>query len=85
MRKELADRMKQTDALIKEASTFLRINGLDYDLNEWMTVKSYCEKFEIENTQTVSNWISRGIVPPENVKEIKELNDLKLIRAIPYR
>lgn len=85
MRKELADRMKQTDALIKEASAFLRINGLDYDLNEWMTVKSYCEKFEIENTQTVSNWISRGVVPPENVREIKELNDLKLIRAVPYR
>ncbi len=85
MREELAKRMKQTDALIEEAKVFLRINGVIYDLEEWMTVKSYCEKFEIDNTQTVSNWINRGIVPPENVRTVKELNDLKLIKAVPYK
>lgn len=85
MRKELANRMKETNALIDEVSSFLKINEIDYDLNEWMTVKSYCEKFKIENTQTVSNWIKRGVVPSENVLEIKELNGIKLIKGVDYK
>jgi hypothetical protein len=85
MREELKNRMKQTDALLNEVKDFIRLGGLDYDLEEWVTIKSYCEKFEIDNTQVISNWIKRGIVPPENVKEIEELNGLKLIKAVPYK
>ncbi len=85
MRKEFEDRMKKTDALIQEAKDLIRLNGLDYELDEWVTIKTYCEKFGIENTQTVNNWIIRGIVPPQNVTTVKELNGLKLIKAVAYK
>lgn len=32
----------------------------------------------------VSNWIKRGIIPPENILEFPELNDIRLIKAVPY-
>lgn len=31
----------------------------------------------------VSNWIRWGIIPPENILHIPELNDLRLIKAVP--
>ncbi len=42
-------------------------------------------RFGINNTSKISNWISRGVIPPENVLELPELNGIRLIKAIPYR
>lgn len=81
---ELQRLLKATEETVIEARDFLQKNGVSYNLGEWFTVKRYCEKFGITNTQTVSNWIRRGIIPPENVVVLHELNDLKLIKAVTY-
>lgn len=70
MEKELDDGKKKPDALIQEVKDFIRLNGLDYDLDEWLTTKASCEKFGIENTQTVNNWIIRGIISSQNVTTV---------------
>ncbi|WP_439584732.1 hypothetical protein [Dyadobacter bucti] len=58
--------------------------GKPYPTDEWLTVKEYCKRFKITNTQTVSNWISRGIIPAENVLIVEEYNNIRLIKALPY-
>lgn len=84
-KQERKDLLSRADETIREARQILDQNGVTYNLGEWLTVKRYCEKFGIANTQTVTNWIARGIVPPENVVVLTELNDLRLIKAIEYR
>ncbi len=32
----------------------------------------------------VNNWTKRGVVPAENVISVGRLNNLKLIKAVPY-
>jgi len=53
-------------------------------MNEWVTITEYCNRFGIANTQTVTYWIQRGIIPKENVVTIEEYNNIRLIKAIPY-
>jgi hypothetical protein len=84
-KKELQALLQETDALIEEGKRYLELNGTKYPLGEWITLKEYARRFHLESTNVVSNWISRGIVPPQNVITIPELNDLKLIKAISYR
>ncbi len=56
-----------------------------YDLGEWVTLKEYVLRHEgITSTNIVSNWISRGVVPPDCVVELPDLNSLKLIRDQVY-
>lgn len=68
-----------------EAIALLTAQGETIDLAEWVTIKEYTRRFELGSTNVVSNWILRGIIPPENVRTIKELNDIRLIKAIPYK
>ncbi len=70
---------------LNEAVRFLHNNGVDYSLSEWLTIKKYCERFGIKDTNVVSNWIKRGVIPSENIQVIEELNGLKLIKAISYK
>jgi hypothetical protein len=71
--------------LRQEAEVFLQAQGVKYQLDDWLTIKRYCEKFNIKDIQIVTNWINRGVVPPENIKVFDELNGLKLIKAVPYK
>lgn len=68
-----------------EVEDYLKVNGVEYHLHDWLTIKKYCERFQIEDTHIVTNWIRRGVIPAENVREIEELNGLRLIKAVPYR
>ncbi len=77
--------IKRIGKLIDEVNDFLVLNGETLPLDEWLTTKKYCELFGIPNTETVTNWIRRGIIPPENVKEVEGFNGLRLIKAIPYK
>ncbi|MFD2523091.1 hypothetical protein [Emticicia soli] len=77
--------LKEGRDLINQVKDFLMLKGEAVILDEWLTVKRYCERFGIKDTQVVTNWIKRGIIPPENVKEVEELNGLRLIKAVPYR
>ena len=88
---EIAEKMdvnkvlERSGVLAQEAKSLLDEMGVEYKLDEWLTIKRYCERFDIKDTQLVTNWIRRGVIPPENVKEIEALNGLKLIKAVPYR
>lgn len=77
--------IEDTDQMIKEAQAYLISQGQVVDLTDWVTIKEYCRRFNIKNTETVTNWISRGIVPAENIRIIEEFNNTRLIKAIPYR
>lgn len=78
----------ELEQLIRESESALRnylvIKGRPYPTDEWLTVKEYCKRFEISNTQTVTNWIKRGIIPAENVVTVEEYNNIRLVKAIPY-
>jgi hypothetical protein len=78
----------ELEQLLRESEEALRnylvINGRPYPTDEWVTIKEYCKRFEITNTQTVTNWIKRGIIPAENVVTVEEYNNIRLIKAIPY-
>jgi uncharacterized protein YutE (UPF0331/DUF86 family) len=69
----------------KEAEELLVMNGESIDLSEWITAKEYADKFELGSTNVVTNWIRRGVIPPENVKVVKRLNGLRLIKAVLNR
>lgn len=70
---------------LEEAQNYLSKNGVKYELHDWITIAEYCKRFDIPNTQTVSNWIKRGIIPKENMVVIEEYNNIRLIKAIPYQ
>ncbi len=76
--------MADTDALIVKAVKFMEINGIRYDLGEWVTIAEYTKRFGVKSTNVVTNWIRRGIIPAENVISVPELNDIRLIKAVPY-
>ncbi|NIJ55043.1 hypothetical protein [Dyadobacter arcticus] len=73
------------DVAIKEATAYLISQGEVVDLSDWVTIKEYCNRFDIKNVETVVNWISRGIIPAENVRTIEEFNNIRLIKAVPYK
>lgn len=69
----------------KALKDYLEYRGQQYPIDEWVTVKEYAKRFNIPNQQTVSNWIIRGIIPPENIVVIEELNNIRLIKAVKYQ
>ncbi|RZK22335.1 MAG: hypothetical protein EOO43_09745 [Flavobacterium sp.] len=76
------------DDFIRESDKSLQLareNGITVDMSKWLTLKRYAQKYSIASTNVLSNWISRGIIAAENVMDLPELNDLRLIRDIPYR
>lgn len=77
--------LERSEALVSEAKSLLDEMGIEYKLDEWLTVKRYCERFGIKDTHVVTNWMRRGVIPAENIKEVEELNGLKLIKAVPYK
>jgi hypothetical protein len=81
----LEERLAQTDRLLDNARTYLFWRGQLLDLtDEWLTISDYCIRFGIKNTQTVSNWMKRGIIPSEDIHDIPELNNTRFIRAKRY-
>ncbi|RYU92983.1 hypothetical protein [Emticicia agri] len=84
-KENVADFLKKANAQLEQMQNALHINGEAIMLGEFVTIKRYCQLFNIEDTQVVSNWIKRGIIPAENIREIEELNGIKLIKAVAYK
>lgn len=82
---ELANLLAETDELIKETESYLQANGVTYHLSEWVTLKEYAKRHNLETTNVVSNWISRGTVTPDDIRDFPELNNLRLIRDKEYK
>ena len=78
---ELADEGEQA---LQETAAFLQQNGVRYSLDEWLTVANYARKYGVD-TQLVSNWMRRGIVPANCVVELNALNNIRLVKDKPYR
>ncbi len=76
--------MEQADALIQQGRDYLVQQGKVVDLTKWVTIRKYCDLYGIKNTETVSNWIRRGIVPQEDTMVIEEFNNIRMIRAKEY-
>ena len=74
-----------TTQALEQAENFLSQNGRQYPLSDWLTPKEYAKRFDIQSTQVITNWIRRGVIPKENVVTIQELNNLTLVKAMPYR
>ena len=77
--------MAETDVVIGEATAFLEQNGTRFPLTDWLTPAEYAKRFGLRSTNAVSNWIRRGVIPAENVLHVPELNDLRLVKAVPYQ
>ena len=73
-----------TEALAR-AEQYLMHNGKQFPLADWLTPKEYARRFNVRSTQVITNWISRGVIPKENIVTIHELNNLTLVKAVPYR
>lgn len=76
--------MAQTDAVISEGVTFLEQNGKKVDLSHWITIAEYAKRFNLKSTMVVTNWIKRGVIPADHVITVPELNNIRLIKAVPY-
>ena len=78
---ELADAGEQA---LEDTDAFLQQNGIRYSLDEWLSVTNYARKFAVD-TQLVSNWIRRGVVPANWVVVLNALNNIRLVKDQPYR
>ena len=87
-----AEILQQVDARMAEmlnelqeiAKTTLTYQGHNYDLNEWLTIARYAEKYK-HTVPRVTNWIYRGIIPPTKKLVIPELNNLTLLHDEQYK
>lgn len=73
--------MHEIEALLKSQLVY---QGRNYDLNEWLTVSRYAEKYNY-SVPRVTNWINRGIIPPTKKIVIPELNNLTLLHDEQYK
>lgn len=82
---EVAELLAKGEEIVIQAERLLiEKNGQTYPLDEWITPTEYVKRFNLETSMVVSNWMRRGIIPPENILHTPELNDLRLIKAVPY-
>lgn len=68
-----------------QAGNHIMQDGKTYDLSQWATFSQYAERYGLKSTNTISNWINRGIVPADCLVELHHLNSMKLIRCQPYK
>lgn len=76
--------MEADRKFIAETDNMLRLNGIEYDLGEWLTIANYAKKHKV-STNVVSNWIDRGIIPESCVIEMKVLNNIRMIKDRVYK
>lgn len=81
---DIREATERSEKLREKAIALLAENGTVLKLSDWLTIKRYCERFEIKSESVVTNWIRRGVIPPENIRVIDDLNGLRLIKAVPY-
>ncbi len=87
MSKAIETRQKASELIAEyeNESIAIEIDGRKYPLSEWVTMKEYCRRFGLKNTMVINNWINRKVIPQENILNISQLNNLRLIKAIPYK
>lgn len=86
---EQDEALRRAEMQLADTIAFLRNKGVELpgsllDMSDWLTIKHYAEKYSV-TTQVVTNWIARGVIPADCVKDVPELNDLRLVKDQPYR
>ena len=69
---------------VEKKEISIAVDGKEYSMNDWVTIQNYCRMFNIDSTSVVTNWIKRGKIPSENILDLKELNNIRLVRAVSY-
>lgn len=85
LKEEIRKALAESRAAQQEARDLLVLQGEVIDLAEWVTLKEYVKRYNLNSINTLTNWIRRGVVPPENVRTVPELNNIRLVKAVPYR
>ncbi|RRB07850.1 hypothetical protein [Larkinella rosea] len=67
----------------KEALRYLRSEGIDIDLDNWISVREYVKRFHLKDESVVKDWVRRGIIPPDHV-DFEKPNTIWAIKAVPY-
>ena len=86
---DLDEELRQAESTFAASLAYLQTRGVQLpesllDMSDWLTIKRYAEKYGV-TTQVVTNWMSRGVIPADCVKDVPELNDLRLVKDQPYR
>jgi len=81
---EIAAVIADNERFIAEVENYLVQNGTQFPLTEWLTIAEYTKQFGLKSTMVVTNWMKRGVIPKENILHVPELNDIRLIKAVPY-
>lgn len=77
--------LEESRQLREEIDASIQADGNIYQLSEWVTIKEYARRHQLETTNVVSNWITRGKITAEDIRDFPYLNDLRLIRDKEYR
>ena len=81
---EIAALIEDNEQFIAEVESYLAHNGTKFPLADWITIAEYAKRFGLKSTMVITNWIKRGVIPKENILHVPELNDIRLIKAVPY-
>lgn len=68
---------------LEQAKAALAEIKATYSPTEWVSATEYAKQFGLGSRMVVTNWIARGVIPPDCVREIPEWGT-RLVRAIPY-
>lgn len=79
------DLLADAKSLGNEIENVLIEQGKVHLLTEWLTIKEYTQKYNLACTSVVSNWINRGIIPPDCILETKNFNGIKLIKDKAFK
>ena len=83
----LQDSEREWQQMEKKSADSLRIltaNSFVMDTTEWLTISRYSKKHGIPQS-TITSWISRGVIPADAVRDLPELNNIRLIKDQVYR
>ena len=80
LEKELADAQRQSDESFKTLAEY----GFVPDTTQWLTIKRYAEKYGM-NTPDVSDWITKGNIPADCIRDLPEIHNIRLVKDQPYR
>lgn len=69
----------------QETLRFLALNGKRYNLEDWLTPVEYARRYGLRSANNVTNWMMRGIIPPDDILDVPELNGLRLVRNRVYK
>jgi hypothetical protein len=82
--KRLSEIAAQGEKELAETADLMQINGMTYNLGEWLTIANYAKKYSVD-THVVTNWIRRETIPADCVVEIPVLNNIRMVKDRPYR